>query len=118
MSRVLIGSISTVTPCSAASWQAKRRLRTNVRSRRARSSASAASAPRPTSRAAADKRAHGVAQAGHEARRELVLATRQRSRAAIAGGEIARRRVDQHHLEVVLLDPRDDFAAPGTRSRT
>ena len=50
-----------------------------------------------------------VAQAGHDARRELVLAPRQRRETAIAGGEIARRRVDQHHLEVVLLHPRDDL---------
>ena len=47
MSRGLIGSISTVTFCSAASWQAKRRLRLYVRMRRARSSPSAPSGSTP-----------------------------------------------------------------------
>ncbi len=51
----------------------------------------------------------GQAQRLRDARGELRLARRQRREAALAGGEIARRRVDQHALQVVLREPRGDL---------
>ena len=50
-----------------------------------------------------------VAKRGHHARREFVLAARQRRQTAIALGQIARRRIDQNLRQPVSVEARGDL---------
>ncbi len=111
MSRGLMGSISTVTFCSAASWHAKLEV-----------ALVGAQPPRALlvvgalgQHAGHDVQARAVqrlrvAQRGDDARGELVLAAAERREAAVAGLVVAGRRVDQHDLELVLGHAGRDLA--------
>ena len=114
MSRVLIGSISTSMPASPAFFAAHARLLQVGRpQRRARVAAGGHQAGHQVHARAAER--GGVLEGPVEAAPELGLAAGQGGDAALALGEVARRRVEQHLLQAVSLQRRASVSPPATR---